>query len=177
MVLDRRIRTRQHHEKASLLSQGLVESRARSAGDIERLEQLRALIDEEIAAARKRLESADVLIHDFNPLLDPGQIEPVRSRQGRYGKVKEAFCQVVLDAAPEALPTPEIAFRVADMLQIRFLTAADYRKWAKNAINRDLHRKWTEGAVERLQTPGQETRWRAAAGEQVPSLEKLKQLR
>lgn len=46
---------------------GLVESRAHSASDIERLEQLRTLIDEELIAARKRLDSADVLIRECHP--------------------------------------------------------------------------------------------------------------
>jgi hypothetical protein len=142
---------------------GLVETRARSAGDIERLEQLRTLLDEELAAARKRLESADTLIRDFNPLLDPTLIEPVRGRKPRTGKVREAVAQVLDAAAPADLPTPEIAFRVAEQIQIRFHSMADFRKWAKNCINRELHRRWTAGLAERQQTPGQETRWRAIA--------------
>lgn len=41
---------------------GLVETRARSAAEIERLEQQRILIGEEIVVARKLLDAADTLI-------------------------------------------------------------------------------------------------------------------
>lgn len=80
-------------------------------------------------------------------------------------------------AAPADLPTPEIAFRVAERIQIRFYSVADFRKWAKNCVNRELHRRWTAGQAERQQTPGQETRWRAiAAAPQVATLRGLEAL-
>jgi hypothetical protein len=154
---------------------GLVESRARSAGDLERLEHLRARIDEEIEAAHERLESADTLMLEFNPLIDPGQIEPVRGRRARTGKVKEVIDQVLLEAAPQALPTPEIAFLVAERIEIRFSIVGEYRTWAVNCVYRALHKKLEGGLVERQQEPRQATYWRLPrAGGEVRDLEGLR---
>lgn len=141
---------------------GLVETHARSAGDIERLEHLRELLDQEIETARSRLAAADTLIRAFNPLLDPTLIEPVRGRKPRTGKVREELGAVLQAAAPADLPTVEIALLVAERIRMRFHSLADFRKWAKNCINRELHRQWKAGKVEReQQTLGQETRWRS----------------
>ncbi len=144
---------------------GLVESRARSAGDIERLEQLRALIDEELAAARKRLDSADVLIREYSPLLDPTAIAPVQRRKGRYGahgSLKETLVQVLEDASPQSLPTMEVAFRAAMALQVKFETVDIHRQWAMNSVHPQLRRLMLDGVIERIQgeSRGHETRWR-----------------
>jgi hypothetical protein len=90
---------------------------------------LRARIDEQIAVARKRLESADTLILESNPLIEPKE------------KVKE-----VVDHVLTAV--------VAERIQIRFSTIAEYREWAYNCVNRALHKKWKCGKVDRLQTTG-----------------------
>jgi hypothetical protein len=144
---------------------GLVERRARSAGDIERLEQLRVLLDEEIANARKLLDSADTLIRDFSPLLDPSQIQPVKPRKGRHGKLKPALLATLREVSPGTLPTNEIAFLVAEKLQIQFHSTADFRSWARRAVHRELSRYWEAGVVERIPVPGEQTRWRTAAAE------------
>lgn len=155
---------------------GLVETRARSASDLERLEQLRARIDEEIAAVRTRLAAADTLIVEFNPLVDPTLIEPVRGRRPRVGKVREVIEELLVAAAPESLPTPEIAFLVAERIQIRFATVAEYRTWAYNCVNRALYKMWEAGKVDRMQTTGQATRWKliSSTGEPVASLADLR---
>jgi hypothetical protein len=117
------------------------------------LERLRDRIDEQIAEARKRLEAADTLILDFNPVVDPSLITPVHGRRPRVGKVKEVIDQVLQEAAPRALPTQEIAFEVAERIKIRFATVGEYRDWSVNCGHRALHKKWREGKVERQQTP------------------------
>lgn len=155
---------------------GLVESRVRSAGDLERLERLRDRIDEQIAEARKRLEAADTLIVDFNPVVDPSLIEPVHGRRPRVGTVKEVIDQVLRDAAPRALPTPEIAFEVAERIKIRFSTLGEYREWSVNCVYRALHKKWGAGKVERQQTPGQATYWRMSGAAPVSTLAGLQQV-
>lgn len=70
--------------------------------------------------------------------MHPTLIEPVHGRRARTGKVREVIDQVLLEAAPESLPTPEIAFLVAERTGIRFSTIGEYRKWAYNCINREL---------------------------------------
>jgi hypothetical protein len=65
----------------------------------------------------------------------------------------------------------------AEKLEMRFVSAAEHKAWTKNAINRDLRRKWMGGEVERLQTPGQETRLRALAGDAPRTLEDPRALR
>lgn len=167
---------------------GLVESRARAAGDIERLEQLRALIDEQLTAARKKLDAADLLIRDFSPLLDPTTIAPVRARKGKYGKhgnFKATVTLVLEEANGEALPTPEIAFKVAEKLQLKFDSMQQYRDWAHNAVANELRRKMNRGEVERFSSEkgGGVTRWQlatkvadGAAGGKVEGLEGLKTL-
>ena len=79
-------------------------------------------------------------------------------------------------AAPGSLPTIEIARLVAERIQIRFHSTADFRKWAKNCINRELHRQWTAGKVGREQTSGAETRWPALPVHQATSLQELEGL-
>lgn len=161
---------------------GLVESRARSAGDIERLEQLRALLEEELVAARKRLDSADVLIREYSPLLDPTAIAPVQRRKGRYGahgNLKETLVQVLEEAAPKSLPTMEVAFRAAMALQVKFETVEVHRQWAMNSVHPQLRRLMLDGVIERIQgeSRGHETRWRAAPkAAEVGGLASLKDL-
>jgi hypothetical protein len=156
---------------------GLVESRARSAGDLERLERLRARIDEQIAEARKRLEAADTLIVDFNPVIDPSLIAPVHGRRPRVGKVKEVIDQVLREAAPQALPTPEIAFAVAERIEIRFSTAGEYRAWSVNCVYRALHKKMNAGEVMRQQTPGEATYWKLVDPAPISTLDALQRVR
>lgn len=156
---------------------GLVESRARSAGDIERLEHLRALIEEEIAAARRRQEAADILIREVDPLLEPSQIQPITPRKGRYGQVKAAILEVVREAAPRALPSSEIAFLVAEKTAVRFHSSADFRLWAKNTVNRQLRKQWEAGAIERLPVAGEEARWRDRSAAAPQSLQELSEVR
>jgi hypothetical protein len=90
------------------------------------------------------------------------------------GKVKEVIDQVLQEAAPRALPTPEIAFEVAERIKIRFSTLGEYRDWSVNCVHRALHKKWIEGKVERQQTPGQATYWRALSEAQPVTLEGLR---
>lgn len=153
---------------------GLVESRARSAGDIERLQELRRLLDVEIENARTRLQSADTLIRDFNPLLDPSRIQPVQSRKAPYGKLREAVRLILQGAAPTALPTSEVAFLVAEKLELRFHTVADFRSWTKNAVHRELRKQTETGTLERLPIAGEENRWRAVAAGTAGTLSDLR---
>lgn len=144
---------------------GLVESRAHSAGDIVRLEQLRALIDEQLAAALKRRESADNLIREFNPLLDPTAIQPVRARRGRYGphgSFKKTVYAVLDEAGGESLPSAEIGFRVALRLDVKFASIEQHREWSHNCVNKELLRQSRRGDVERIrgENRGCVTHWR-----------------
>lgn len=144
----------------------LVESRARAAGDIERLEELRRLLEPEIETAPAKLQAAGTLIRDFSPLPDPSQIQPIKPREGRHGKLRETVRQILRDAAPEALPTNQIAFLAAEKMQLRFHTADDFRTWAANAVARELRKQSDSGALERLPVPGEENRWHAVAAGQ-----------
>lgn len=65
--------------------------------------------------------------------------------------------ELLVAAAPESLPTPEIAFRVVGCIQIRFATVAEYRTRAYNCVNRALYKMWEAGKVDRMQTAGQAT--------------------
>jgi hypothetical protein len=167
---------------------GLVESRARSAGDVERLEQLRAVIDEQLADARKRRDAADVLIRDFSPQLDPTTIEPVNAHKGRYGKhgsLKKTIRAVLEEAGSESLPSPEIAFKVAERLGVKFDSMEQYREWSGNSVFRELKRLAKARELECI--PGENrgcvTRWRlkpagadGASGGKVEGLEGLRAL-
>lgn len=159
---------------------GLVESRARSAGDIERLERLRAAIDGELADARIRVAAADVLIREVNPALDPSVIQPVMRRKGRFGKhgaLKQTLREVVAALAVNAVPTMEIAFEVARRLGAQFAHMSEFRKWAQNGVHAELCRLARAGEIEKLpgETRGHETRWRVALKAEVVGLEGLKQ--
>jgi len=167
---------------------GLVESRARAAGDVERLTQLRALIDEQLVTANKKLDAADLLIRDFSPLLDPTAIEPVRARKGRYGKhgnLKTTVRAILAEVPGESLPSPEIAFKVAERLGVKFDSMEQYRVWASNSVFKELGRLAKSGEVEHI--PGENrgcvTRWRlkpagvdGVAGGKVEGLEGLRAL-
>lgn len=161
---------------------GLVESRARSAGDIERLEQLRTLLDEELAVARKRQDAADILIRDFSPLLDPTAIRSVRAHKGRYGShgsLKATIREVVQAAAPASLPSMEVAFQVAMRLALQFESVAVHRRWARNSIHAGLKQLSIAGEIACLrgETRGHETRWQALTTTAVVGLTGLAALR
>lgn len=65
---------------------GLAETRARAAGDVQRLQQIYQEIGRHLARAEKDMAACDCLIQNFDERLDPSLIEPIHAWQGRYGK-------------------------------------------------------------------------------------------
>ena len=145
---------------------GLVESRARSLGDVERLEPILVEVTALLADARKRLAAADVLIRDYSHLLDPTVIQPVRARKGKYGKpggMRRAVREILDAANGVPMPGAEVALRVAIHIELTFLSPNEQRDWAHNTIDRELFRLMRKGAVERFGEgggTGRVTHWR-----------------
>lgn len=58
-------------QRTSSYLKGLAETRARAAGDVQRLEQLHAEITAQLEAARAEVTSCGLLIRKFDRQLDP----------------------------------------------------------------------------------------------------------
>ncbi len=166
---------------------GLVESRARFCGDVERLEPILAEVTAQLADARKRLAAADIMIRDYSHLLDPTAIQPVRARKGKYGghgNLKLVVRQILEAANGVPLPSAEVGLRVAIQLGLTFLSIEEQRVWAHGCVNRELIRQMRTGQVERLQGDHSHysTHWRikpeaeVLAGGTVTGLDGLREL-
>lgn len=147
---------------------GLAETRARAAGDVERLTQLHSEITRLLENAKAEVASCDLLIRKFDKQLDPTKIPAIRAWKGRYGKrgaLREAVLRVVETAWPEAITTLELAAKVQLELKLDFVTAGERDRWYDYSL-RNLLRKCVEAGVleraEPISSPTGRTvnRWR-----------------
>ena len=165
---------------------GLAETRARAAGSLQRLKQLRSEVQGKLKVAkadveryqkleielvlkleeaRTDLKSCDWLIRKFDSRLDPSEIAPIAAWKGRYGKrgaLKEAVSRTLKARAPVALSIPDLTTVIILEFQLTFATDKAMKAWAHNSIGGVLKTLLLEGLVERIDAP--KTEWGGPTG-------------
>ncbi|MCW8141917.1 MAG: hypothetical protein KIT58_23670 [Planctomycetota bacterium] len=145
---------------------GLRKTRARAAGDIERLERLASELAGQTAKARAVVEACDVLIRKFDGRLDPTGIAPIRgnTRYGKRGDLVRAIEEELHKAQGEAVTTVELAIALQARFGLDFESWEARRRWVKNSVTPALKDMVAAGLVERLHDAesrsGETGRWR-----------------
>jgi hypothetical protein len=120
---------------------GLAENRARAGGAVARLETMAALLSQELAEARKDLESCDRLIKKYDQRLDPSRIEPIREwrhHKGKRGDLRDLLVDIIEHAAPAPLTLVHICLEIEMQWQLDFLSDQDRLNWRRDSIARAL---------------------------------------
>lgn len=176
---------------------GLAETRARVAGDIQRLlkaqqdllEKMNLLrqqlkqrerqlitINKLLPLRQEELHACDRLIVDFNSQVSPALIKPVQSWQGHYGKrgwLRGAVIQALTKAYPQALTSHEIEKEVQAVHQLAFLCPQHRNDWFHNSLRGALKVLTAKGLAERMHQPVScstgrgRWRWKSPAGAQT----------
>ena len=131
---------------------GLAETRARAAGDVERLKQLHTEIARLLESAKAEVASCDLLIRKFDKQLDPTKIPPIRAWKGRYGKrgaFREAVLRVFEAAWPESVSTTELAAKMQLEFKLDFSTARERDQWCDQSLRNLLRVCAKDGVLER----------------------------
>jgi hypothetical protein len=144
---------------------GLVETRARAAGDLERYTRIMAEVSAKVAGARAEIDACDRLIRKFDARLKPELIEPLRThRYGGRGGLRAALVEYLQAVYPAAATSTEIAFELQIKFGFDFQTADERDRWLRGAMTRALKDLSDKGLVERLHDPaarnGKVGRWR-----------------
>jgi hypothetical protein len=148
---------------------GLVETRARAAGDLERYTRIMAEVSAKVAGARAEIDACDRLIRKFDTRLKPELIEPLRTHPyGGRGGLRAALVEYLQAVYPAAATSTEIAFELQIMFGFDFQTADERDRWLRGAMTRALKDLADKGLVERLHDPaardGKVGRWRLRPG-------------
>jgi hypothetical protein len=142
----------------------LMETRARLAGDAERLEQLRLALAEEEAKVRKKLAEVDAVLGQFDGSLEADTIPPLRGWKGRYGKrgaLRETVLTALREAHPDALTSFEVATHVTVRLSLDFESRRQAEHWQDSTLRKVLQSAVQSGDVEALPSERRGTnRWR-----------------
>lgn len=148
---------------------GLATTRARAAGDAERLRALIAELEEHLAERQAEIAACDRLIRKFDERLEPAKIQPTRghNRYGRRGELTQAILEHLRKAAGE-VTTIELAVALQARFGLDFVSWEERRRWVKNSVTPALKEMVAAGVVERLHEPrsksGETGRWRLTAG-------------
>ena len=158
---------------------GLAETRARAAGDVERLGRLHATVSASLETAQAELAACDRLIQKFDARLDPRRIKPihVHGRCGARGVLKRAICEYLRGHASQEVSTFEIALYLQEHFSLDFQLASQREVWVHGTVVKQVKRLMNEGLVERLHSPkaNRGGRWRWI-GEPTDALAALRQL-
>lgn len=152
-------------KKVSSYVKGLVETRARAAGDLERLRRIHAELSARIATAEADIAACDRLIRKFDGRLDPSLIEPLHTRSyGGRGRLRAAVLDQLQLAYPGEVTTSELAVEMQIKFGFDFLTATQRDNWVRGSLARALRDLHAEGLAERMHDPmlrtGEPGRWR-----------------
>lgn len=147
---------------------GLAETRARAAGDVERLKELLTQITGLLENAKAEVASCDLLIRKFDKQLDPTKIPSIRAWKGRYGKrgvLREAVLRAVKAVWPESVSTTELAAKMQLEFKLDFATPWERDRWCDYSLRNLLRKCVDDGILERdepTRSPSGRTvnRWR-----------------
>ncbi|ALV07715.1 hypothetical protein [Roseateles depolymerans] len=146
---------------------GLVETRARADAYVQRLETIKAEVEQRLAKAGSEREACDKLIRAYNPNLNPTAIEPVRAWRHRYGPRgarNEAIKAFLQAAYPESVSTVEVAWHLTLKFELDFHSPEVREAWKKTSVRNPLRVMAQRGEVERLEVEAldghEPARWR-----------------
>lgn len=129
---------------------GLIERRARAAAEEHRLRMILKDFGRDLAAARRRVQSYDLAIKDYNPKLDPAVIEPVYTpRTGPRGKLTGCMLALLEANRGKWLSNTEIAAHAERELGLVFHSFAARNRWKHNSVAKQLREWYAEGKIER----------------------------
>lgn len=178
---------------------GLAETRARVAGDIQRLLKAQQTLLERMNRIRQQgelcerqlltisrllplrqeeLHACDRLIVSFNAQVNPAHIKAIQAWQGRYrqrGGLRGTIAQVLRQAYPKALTSHVLEWEVRATCQLEFLTPQDRNAWFHNSLRGALKDLAAKDIIERLHRPVSSStghalwRWKPPAGAQTLS--------
>lgn len=153
--------------KTSSYLKGLAETRARTAGDVERLTRIHDEISQQIASAQAELAACDRLIVKFDQRLNPGLIKPIHEhrRYGKHGALLQTVRRAIEEAWPEAITTSEVSWAVQLELELHFLTYSEKKRWLDNSLRGAIKKLLARGEIERTHEladafNGEVGRWR-----------------
>ena len=145
----------------------LIEVRSRGLGDVQALEAALTAIEEQLALARAKFQTADRLVKTIAPQASSalGASARVHSSVGAGESTRAAILSVLNAVAPAALTTMEIADRVAERIHRQFDTPHERRQWKHNTISTELKGYAKRGWVQRVATAerSRSALWRATA--------------
>lgn len=128
-------------QRTSSYLKGLAETRARAAGDVQRLEQLHAEITAQLEAARAEVTSCDLLIRKFDRQLDPTKIPAIQAWRRHYGKRGEfraAILRMLEASWPESVSTLELAAQLQLEFKLDFINSKERTRWIHNSLTSRL---------------------------------------
>jgi hypothetical protein len=131
---------------------GLAETRARAAGDVQRLKELHSEITRQLATAEAEVASCDLLIRKFDKQLDPTKIPPIRAWKGHYGKrgaLREAVLRELEAAWPRSVSTTELAAKIQLEFKLDFTTWRERDQWCDQSVRNLLRKSVKDGVLER----------------------------
>ncbi|MDE2628819.1 MAG: hypothetical protein KGL99_16875 [Burkholderiales bacterium] len=146
---------------------GLVDSRARADGHLQRLAPAVAAAREALARAAARLrkqeasldrarvarDACDVLLRSWSDAIETDEIVPVHAWKGRYGK-RGAFKQQIISflgaAGPSGIGTGPLADQLTAFFGLSFLTLGAHSSWVSASLVVKLKRLAAKGLVERF---------------------------
>jgi len=132
----------------------LGDLRARTAGEIIRLERIAEDVAQTIAGARRDLEAIDRVIRLFDKRIDPKAIRPIVSPKkiprGSRGGLTTAITAVLETAGAEGLLTREIARALQLKYGLSFETPAEFNRFIANTLKCRLYDLVKKGVLDAM---------------------------
>lgn len=153
---------------------GLAETRARAAGELERLHSIANDVAARLAEAKANVASCDRLIRLFDERLDPTKIPSIHGhRRIPGGKLKDVIIEILKARAPHEMTTNEVCWDLQLRYSLDFETAKQRLDWKHGSIGRALKHLVKDGIVERLHDPmsptAEDGRWRLKSDDDLSS--------
>jgi hypothetical protein len=151
----------------------LLVERATLAGDLQKFEERRAMLDAELTATLAVLSSMDTTIGILESRLRPDAAGVVRRHgsYGRHGALTDLIVEILKAAAPGVLPR-DITLRVAAYFDIVFASKAEFLRFHRNTVHARLSALKRRGLAERIPTGPNSVIWRWRKG--LPTLAELR---
>ena len=130
----------------------LGDLRARTAGQIIRLERIAEDVAQTIAGARRDLEAIDRVIRLFDNRIDPSTIRPIVSPKkiprGSHGGLTMAIKAALETAGAEGLLTREVAWALQLKHGLCFETPAEFNRFIANSLKCRLYDLVKKGVID-----------------------------
>ncbi|MES2151893.1 MAG: hypothetical protein V4508_19105 [Pseudomonadota bacterium] len=151
----------------------LLVERATLAGDLQKLEERRAMLDAEMTATRGVLSSLDTTIGILESRLRPDAAGVVRRHgdYGRHGALTDFIVEMLKPAAAGVLPR-DITLGVAAHFDIVFASKAEFLRFHRNTVHARLSALKRRGLAERIPIGPNSVIWRWRKG--LPTLAELR---